>query len=188
MRDQAKYQTYEASNFFGDRRSSRPPVEGTVARGQLRSDSLLFTGKVGGAFATEYPFAITKEVLERGRNRFNIYCTPCHDRTGSGNGMIVQRGLKAPPSFHIDRLRTSAPGYFFDVMTNGFGVMYDYSAQLRPEDRWAVAAYIRVLQLSQNATVQDVPAADRPLLDNPGARGATSGATHGGGEPHGGGH
>ena len=198
MRDQPKFKSYAATDFFGDRRAMRPPVEGTVARGQLKSDTLLYTGKVGKEFATEYPFEITRAVLERGRDRYGIYCTPCHDRTGSGNGMIVQRGMKVPPSYHIERLRNSPPGYFFDVMTNGFGVMYDYSAQLRPEDRWAIAAWIKVLQFSQSASVNDVPAEARPFLDHPelqrphgagagheGAAGPGGAADHGG---TGGGH
>lgn len=192
MRDQPKFKTYAATDFFGDRRAMRPPVAGTVARGQLLADTLLYTGKVGKEFAAEYPFEITREVLERGRDRFNIYCTPCHDRTGSGRGMIVLRGLKQPPSYHIDRLRNSPPGYFFDVMTNGFGVMYDYSAQIRPEDRWAIAAWIKVLQYSQNATVADVPAAARPWLDHPEQQpipgreaGGHEGGAHEGGGSHG---
>jgi mono/diheme cytochrome c family protein len=191
MRDQPKLKPFRASDFWGDRRSMRPPVDGTIARGHLRADTLLYTGKSAGKPVDQFPFALTAERLQRGRERFNIYCTPCHDYTGSGRGMIVQRGLKQPPSFHIDRLRNAPAGYFFDVITNGFGVMYDYSAQIKPEDRWAIVAYIRTLQLSQRASLSDVPPAERAGLDRPkpapGAAPAAPGA-HGTTPPGGGGH
>ena len=128
-----------------------------MARGDLREDSYLYTGKIGNAPGDYMPFPATKEVLARGRERFNIYCTPCHGRVGDGGGFIPTRGFRRPPSYHIDRLRKVPLGYFFDVMTNGFGVMPDYSAQVSPRDRWAIAAYIRALQLSQNATTAEVP-------------------------------
>jgi len=115
---------------------------------------------------------VTTVVLARGQERFGVYCTPCHGRLGRGDGMIVQRGFKAPPSFHNDRLRLAPPGYYFDVMTHGFGGMADYAAQLPAEDRWAVVAYIRALQLSQHATVGDVPADKRALLEDQPAGGA----------------
>lgn len=181
MRDQPKYRPYRASDFFGDRRSVRAPVEGTVARGQLHADTLLYTGKLNGRAADLFPFEITADVLARGQERFNIYCSPCHDYTGSGRGMIVQRGHKQPPSFHIPRLRQAPAGYFFDVITNGFGAMYDYSYQLRPEERWAVIAWIRTLQTSQRAGLADVPASERAGLDRPAAAKGTP-------APHGGGH
>jgi hypothetical protein len=164
MHVQPKYLPYEPTNFFGDGRSERQPVPGTVARGHLRLDELLYTGKENGALADKFPFPITRADLERGRERYNIYCTPCHDYTGTGNGMIVQRGFPPPPSFHIDRLRTAPAGHFFDVMTNGFGAMYGYAARIEPEDRWRIAAYVRVLQQSRHASVEDVPAAERRKL------------------------
>lgn len=164
MHDQAKAEPLEASDFFADRRSARPVVAGTVARGHLRLDEHLYTGKVNGEYARTFPFAITKEVLERGRERFNIYCSPCHGHLGDGNGMVVQRGFRRPPSYHTDRLREAAPGYFFDVITNGFGTMFDYADRIVPEDRWAIVAYIRALQLSQNADLEMVPAEHRDEL------------------------
>jgi hypothetical protein len=164
MHVQPKYLPYEPTTFFADGRSERQPVPGTVARGQLRLDDLLFTGTENGAEATRFPFPITREDLDRGRERFNIYCTPCHDYTGSGNGMIVQRGFPHPPSFHTDRLRQAPVGHFFGVMTNGFGRMYSYADRVDVGDRWRIAAYIRVLQLSRNASVDDVPQADRDKL------------------------
>lgn len=167
MHDQPKYRPYRPSRFFADGRSQRPLVAGTVARGHLNEDTLLYTGKVGDAFSAELPFPATKAMLQRGQERYNIYCTPCHDRVGTGNGMIVQRGYKRPPSFHEDRLRQQPPGYFYNAIANGFGVMPDYAAQISVHDRWAIAAYIRVLQLSQNAMLADVPEADRAKLDAP---------------------
>jgi hypothetical protein len=164
MHVQPKYLPYEPTNFFGDGRSERQPVAGTVARGHLRLDELLYTGKENGVLADKFPFAITRADLERGRERYNIYCTPCHDYTGTGYGMIVQRGFPSPPSFHIDRLRTAPAGHYFDVMTNGFGAMYSYAARIEPEDRWRIAAYVRVLQQSRHASVDDVPAANRQRL------------------------
>jgi len=164
MHDQPKYQAYEASAFFADGRASRPRVPGTVARGQLAEDALFHTGMAGEAFAEVFPFAVTGDVLARGRERYDIFCAPCHDRVGNGNGMIVQRGFKRPPSFHDERLRTSPPGYFFAVMTNGFGVMSSYAAQVPPRDRWAITAYVRALQLSQHAVLAEWPVAVRAEL------------------------
>ena len=164
MHLQPKYLPYEPSHFFRDGRSERPPVPGTVARGHLRLDELLYTGQENGAVSNRFPFPITKADLDRGREQYNVFCTPCHDYTGSGNGMIVQRGFPKPPSYHIDRLRTAPVGHFFDVMTNGFGEMYSYGSRISPEDRWRIAAYIRVLQLSQHATIQDVPESQRQKL------------------------
>lgn len=165
MANQPKHEPLEASAFFKDGRSARPPVPGTVARGHLREDDHLYTGKVNGQLVSTFPFAVNRPVMERGRERFTIYCTPCHGALGDGTGVIVSRGLKQPPSFHIDRLRESPPGHFFDVMTNGLGAMQDYSAQISAEDRWAVVAYIRALQLSQNATLNDVPASERARME-----------------------
>lgn len=157
MHDQPKYIPLRQSDFFGDGRSSRPLIAGTVARGLLKEDTKFYTGKENGQPISEFPLPVTMDLLKRGQNRFNIYCSPCHGQTGNGLGMIVRRGMRRPPSYHIDRLRQQPIGYFFDVITNGFGAMYDYSAQIEPRDRWAIAAYIRVLQRSQHASPADVP-------------------------------
>jgi mono/diheme cytochrome c family protein len=157
MADQPRYRPLQQSTFFGDDRSARPLPPGTVAQGQLKADERFSTGKSGGALVTTLPVPLTRELLARGQERFNIFCSPCHDRTGNGGGMVVQRGYRRPPSYHIDRLRVAPIGHFFDVITNGFGAMPDYAAQVLPADRWAIAAYIRALQLSQNATLADVP-------------------------------
>lgn len=165
MHDQPKYTTYAPSQFFANGASARQPVEHSVPRGSVSEDTLLFTGRENGAPAAQFPFAVTAAVLSRGQTRFDAFCAPCHDRTGSGNGMIVQRGYKRPTSFHEPRLRDSAPGYFFQAISNGFGVMPGYAAQIPDvQDRWAIIAYIRALQLSQNATLADVPAAERAVL------------------------
>jgi cytochrome c553 len=164
MHLQPKYLPYEPTDFFADGRSERQPIPGTVARGQLRLDELFYTGRENGVVANKFPFPITRADLERGRERFNVYCTPCHDYTGSGRGMIVQRGFPQPPSYHIQRLRDAPAGHFYEVITDGFGVMYSYAARIEPADRWRVAAYIRVLQVSQSATIQDVPADQRQNL------------------------
>jgi Cytochrome C oxidase, cbb3-type, subunit III len=165
MHDQPKYVPLRPSDFFADGRSARPLSEGTVARGYLDANVLLYTGKgADGKPSNEFPMPVTKELLLRGQQRFNIYCSPCHDRTGSGDGMIVRRGYRRPPTYHSDRLRQQPNGYFFDVITRGFGAMPDYAAQVQPEDRWAIVAYIRALQLSQQASINDVPAADRSQL------------------------
>ena len=164
MADQPRYGPLAPSDFFADGRSARPLVPGTVARGQLRDDELFYTGKSGKAFAKELPFPVTLQVLERGRERFNIYCTPCHDRIGSGNGMVVQRGLRRPPSYHIDRLREAPVGYFYDIITNGFGAMPDYAERIVPRDRWAIVAYVRTLRLSQHVTLDEVSPAERERL------------------------
>lgn len=164
MHIQPKYLPYEPTSFFADGRSERQPVPGTVARGHLRLDELFYTGRENGVVSNRFPFPITHADLDRGRERYNIYCTPCHDYTGSGRGMIVQRGFPQPPSYHIQRLREAPVGHFFEVMTNGFGAMYSYAARVDPADRWRIAAYIRVLQLSESATVQDVPQEERQKL------------------------
>lgn len=171
MHDQPKYIPLRPTDFFGDGRSERPLIEGTVARGHLRDDAALYTGKgPDGKPLDTFPFAVTKKVIERGQDRFNVYCSPCHDRTGRGNGMVVRRGYRHPPSYHSDRLRQVPNGYIFDVITNGFGAMPDYAAQIPPEDRWAIVAYVRALQLSQNAALSDVPPEARAQLDQGGAR------------------
>jgi mono/diheme cytochrome c family protein len=159
MQVQPKQNPLSRSDFFSDQRSERPPVEGTVARGQLREDTYFYTGKIGNNPGNYMPFAVTKEVLDRGRERYNIYCALCHSRVGDGNGFVPSRGFaRKPPSYHIERLQKAPLGYFYDVMTNGFGIMSDYASQVSPEDRWKIVAYIRALQLSENATRADVPA------------------------------
>ena len=158
MHDQPKYTAYKPSDFFADQRSARPAVEGTIAQGHLNEDELLYAGRVGGQPATMFPFAIDEPLMRRGRERYDIFCSPCHGLTGDGDGMVVQRGYRRPPSFHTDRLRDAPPGHIYDVITNGFGAMPDYAAQIPVRDRWAIAAYMRALQLSQNAAASQLPA------------------------------
>jgi mono/diheme cytochrome c family protein len=182
MQNQPYKRPLAESDFYADKRSARPLVEGTVARGDLRADTYFYTGKIGKDDGDYMPFPVTATVLARGQQRFNIYCSPCHGEAGDGNGMIVERGLKRPPSYHNERLRKAPIGYFFDVMTNGFGAMLDYSQQVTPQDRWAIAAYIRALQLSQNATQADVPEGQQVASEPPagvviGAPYDTQGAT-----------
>ncbi len=167
MHDAPRVEAYEATNAFEDGQGNRMPVEGTVPRGFLNDDELLYTGKVNGQPADLFPFPVTRETLDRGRERYTAFCTPCHGPTGRGNGMIVQRGFRQPASFHDERLRAAAAGYFFEVMTNGFGAMQDYRSAVEVNDRWAIAAYIRALQYSQRATLDDVPAEHRGALDAP---------------------
>jgi len=164
MHVQPKYKPLEPSTFFADGRSERPAVPGTVPRGQAHIDELFYTGRINGQLADIFPFPITRQDLDRGRERFNIYCTPCHDYTGSGRGMIVQRGFQRPPSYHSDRLRQAPVGHFFEVISNGYGAMYSYATRVPVGDRWRIAAYIRALQLSQHATVEDVPVSERSQL------------------------
>lgn len=164
MQDQPRYEPLEASPFFADGQASRPLVSDTVARGHLRTDAHLYAGMSGGTPADTLPFAVTYDLLARGRGRFDIYCSPCHGRLGNGDGMIVRRGFAQPPSLHSDRLRAAPVGHFFIVITHGFGAMPDYAAQISPEDRWAIVAYMRALQLSQHATLADVPAEERAKL------------------------
>ena len=178
MHDQPRYKPLAKSDFFVDLRSARPPVAGTVARGQLQEDTYFYTGKIGTSPGDYMPFAVNEDVLARGRERFDIYCSPCHSRLGDGNGMIPQRGFRAPPSYHTERLRKAPLGYFFDVMTNGFGAMPEYASQIPPRDRWAIVAYIRALQLSQDATMADVPPEQKVPSAPPEFRGEPgSGAT-----------
>ena len=167
MYNQPRQKPYAPSSFFDDGRSARPPVPGTIARGQLDDDPHLYTGRVNGQLVTTFPFPVDRAVLERGRNRYNIYCAPCHDRIGNGNGMVVLRGYRQPPSLHIDRLRQAPVGHEFDVITNGLGAMPDYAAQIEVHDRWAIVAYIRALQLSQRATTAEVPPEELRKLEPP---------------------
>ncbi len=169
MQVQPKFIPLRENDFYADQRSARTPVEGTIARGQLEDDPLLYTGKVDGKEANEFPFAITEKDLARGRERFNIFCSPCHSQLGEGNGMIVQRGFKKPPSYYEPRLMNAPVGHFFNVMTNGWGAMGDYSAQVPVADRWRIAAYIRALQFSQPAKGGNAPAAQQGMTsDEPG--------------------
>lgn len=169
MYDQPKYDPLEASRFFADGMASRAPVAGTVARGHLKTDLHLHAGRVKGELARTMPFELTADVIERGRERYDIFCSPCHGGLGAGDGMVVRRGMKAPPSFHIDRLREAPIGHTFDVITNGFGAMYSYASRVPVHDRWAIAAYVRAIQLSQNARMNDVPDAERADLEGKGS-------------------
>jgi hypothetical protein len=164
MHDQPKYTPYKASDFFTDQRSARPLIEGTIPQGHLNDDELLYTGRDGGQYAEVFPFAIDQAAMQRGRERYEIFCSPCHGLTGAGDGMVVQRGYRQPSSFHNDRLREAAPGHLFDVITNGFGAMPDYAMQVPVRDRWVITAYVRALQLSQYARVAELsPAAQEQL-------------------------
>ena len=156
MHNQPKFYPQRGTTFYTDGRSVRPQVENTVGRDQMHQDAYFYTGIEGGKEGDGLPIPLTQAVMERGQERYNVYCTPCHSRVGNGVGMIVQRGYRPAGNFHTDRLRGAPLGHFFAVMTNGYGAMPDYAAQLTPEDRWAVAAYIRALQLSQNAKQSDV--------------------------------
>ncbi len=186
MHDTPRYEAFEASDFFADKRAMRPFVEGTVARGMLRDNDLFYTAtSEDGELTTSLPpeVVVDTALLERGQQRFDIYCAPCHSQLGDGNGMVVQRGFKRPASLHDQRLRDERVGYFFDVITNGFGQMPNYAAQIAPADRWAVVAYIRALQLSQGATLDDVPADERRALES-GVAPAAGGASQEGGATH----
>ena len=165
MHDTPRYEAFEASSSFPNGSASRTAPAGTVARGWLRDDEALYTGKVGGQVVDQFPFPIAAADLQRGQARFNIYCTPCHGRLGDGQGMVVQRGLRQAASYHQDRLRQEKLGYFYDVVTNGFGAMQGYAEQIPVRDRWLIVAYVRTLQLSQHAAVADVPADGRVELE-----------------------
>jgi mono/diheme cytochrome c family protein len=165
MHDQPKYRPLRESEIFADGRSARPLVAGTVARGSLREDAVYFTGKSGTQFVAQIPVEVTPALLARGQERYQIFCSPCHGRTGRGDGMVVQRGFKAPSSYHVDRLRAMPIGYYYDVITNGFATMPDYAGQVPPADRWAIAAYVRVLQFSQYAPATEIPAEHRRAVD-----------------------
>jgi mono/diheme cytochrome c family protein len=180
MANQARYDPLEPSDFFADGMSARPRLAETVARGEVGGDPYLETGKINGQLGDGFPFAVTEAVMDRGQERFNIYCSQCHGRLGDGNGMIPSRGFRRPPSFHTLTLRNARAGHLFDVMTNGFGSMPPYKTMIPPQDRWAIAAYIRALQLSQSATMNDVPADQRAGIGVPVSSPAPP--------PHGGGH
>jgi mono/diheme cytochrome c family protein len=175
MRDNSRLQPYEPNAFYAGGQSERQVISGTVALGMLHTDDPLYTGRVGDQLATTFPITITRAVLARGQERFNIYCAPCHGLLGDGQGMIVARGFSPPPTFHQQRLRDAPVGHFFDVITNGYGRMYSYASRVEPADRWAIIAYIRALQLSQNATAADLAAAQRQSArdQTPAGQGAT---------------
>jgi mono/diheme cytochrome c family protein len=164
MHDQPKYKVNGWSNFFPDHRNNRPLVPNTIARGRLHDDDLLYRGRIDGKFAEVYPMAITADVLERGRQRYAIYCLPCHSPEGDGNGIAVQRGMKRPPSYHIERLQKVTPGYLYDVITNGFGSMYDYADRINVQDRWAIVAYVQTLQASQNTQFDQLTPVEQDRL------------------------
>jgi mono/diheme cytochrome c family protein len=182
MHNEPRYKPLAESDFFKDHRSARPMVEGTVARGHLRIDEARYTGKINGEEIDQFPIPITKEDIERGQTRFNVYCTPCHSRIGDGNGMIVLRGFRQPPSYYSDRLRNEPVGHYFDVITNGFGAMASYASRVQTDDRWRIIAYIRALQLSESASINDVPADQRQNLavePPPRTAGESTGPTQG---------
>ena len=157
MHDQPRYKPLAGTDFFGDGRSARPEIDGTVARGHLRTDTARFTGKVDGQDIDAFPFPITKDDLARGQQRFNIYCSPCHGAVGDGNGVVKKYGMGAVPTYHDDRLRKMADGEIFNTITNGKGQMNPYADKLKAPDRWAVIAYVRALQRAQTGTAADVP-------------------------------
>ena len=176
MHDQPKYRGLRGSDFFANGQSARPLIANTIARGHLNEDRLLMTGKDGAADTAVFPFPVTDAVMARGQERFDSYCSPCHGRTGMGDGMVVRRGFRRPPSFSEERLRNAAVGHFYDVITNGLGVMPDYQTQVPVNDRWAIVAYVRALQLSAYAPLDVVPATDRGKLDENRIAAATSAA------------
>jgi mono/diheme cytochrome c family protein/REP element-mobilizing transposase RayT len=165
MMNQPKAKPLSESDFFSNGANARQPPAHTVARGDAREDTAFYTGQANGIYVTQVPVKLTRELMTRGRERFDAICAECHDRTGSGNGMVVRRGFPQPPSFHVDRLRNAPIGHFFDVITNGYGVMYSYATRVEPEERWAIAAYIRALQLSHNANLSEVDPAERAALE-----------------------
>ena len=167
MHNQPRYKPLAASTFFGDGRSSRPVIEDTVARGHMRLDEARFTGKLNGADVNAFPFNITRADIRRGQERFNIYCSPCHGRAGDGRGMIVRRGFRQPPSYYSERVMKAPIGHYFDVVTNGFGAMPSYASRVPVDDRWRIISYIKALQYSETASINDVPPDHRADLDKP---------------------
>jgi len=180
MQNQPKYKNLRPSDLFADGMSARPQEEGTIAQGQLRRDPHFFEGKVDGKHVTEFPMKVDRPLLERGRERYDIFCAVCHGKTGEGDGRVVQRGFPVPPSYHIDRLKDAPAGYFYDVITNGFGRMYGYAAEIEPRDRWAITAYVRALQASRGVPAADLTVSERAALDAPAneTSGAKSTAHH----------
>jgi len=166
MRDQARIKPFQETPFFVDMRSARPLPPGTIPRGQLNENSEYYSGRNSDGFAPKAPVKITKDLLQRGRERYTIYCSVCHGADGYGRGIVVEHGFTPPSSYHVDRLRAMPDGYFFDVITHGKGAMFSYSNRVASDDRWAIVAYIRVLQMSQHATLNDVPESERSKLGN----------------------
>jgi mono/diheme cytochrome c family protein len=166
MATQARLRAYEESPVFPDGSSARMPVEGTVARGTLIDDAAVATGRRDGQPVQEIPVPVTRALLERGRQRYDIYCAPCHSRSGDGQGIIVQRGFTAPPSYHVDRLREAPAGHFFEVITRGYGAMFSYADRVPVADRWAIVSYIRALQKSQHARASELPPKLRQQLED----------------------
>ena len=183
MHDAPRFKPLQENPFYEDGRASRPIPAGTVARGFLKDDDVFYTGMQNGAPVEKIPMPLTDAVVQRGQERYNIYCSPCHGVAGDGDGMIVKRGYKKPPSYHDPRLRNERAGYFFDVMTRGFGQMPDYAAQVSPKDRWAIVAYVRALQLSQHATVGDLTSREKDRLEHPEAAAPAAGPEAGEGAP-----
>lgn len=165
MQDQPRFKPLAGSRFFADSRSARPVPAGTIARDELNDTDVLHTGLENGTFITRFPVPVTKQLLTRGEQRYNIFCTPCHGFLGDGNGMVARRGFKWPANLHTDRLRNAPPGYLFQVISNGYGAMPAYRHQIEPPDRWAILAYVRALELSRNATVDDAPADAKVQLE-----------------------
>ena len=165
MQDQPKYKPLAESHFFADGRSARPVPRGTIAMDELTSDDSTHTGSSGNKFLTQIPMPVNRTLLVRGQDRYNIYCSPCHGRLGDGDGMVHRRGFWVPPSLHTDRLRAVTPGYLFQVIDNGYGAMPAYDEQIPVRDRWAIVAYLRVLQFSRHGTIEDVPPSGRGKLD-----------------------
>jgi mono/diheme cytochrome c family protein len=167
MAETGREKPLDASTVFDDQRVARPLVPGTVARGQLKADAVFYTGKGRDGLVDQLPVPLTKDLLARGRDRFEIFCAPCHGRVGTGDGAVAKRGMRPPPSYHIQRLKEAPVGHFFDVITNGFGIMPEYAGQVPPADRWAIAAYIRVLQVSQGIPAAELTPDERAKLDAP---------------------
>jgi hypothetical protein len=167
MANQPRYDPLAPSNFFPNGMSAQPVISDTVAYGQPMTDTLLYVGTVGGQPAATFPFPVTQEVMLRGQTRFNVFCSPCHGAVGDGQGIVAQRGFCCPASFHTDRLRSAPAGLFFDVITNGFGRMPAYATEIPVRDRWAIIAYVRALQLSQHAALDDVPPDQRNFSTAP---------------------
>jgi mono/diheme cytochrome c family protein len=176
---QPKTEPLRASEFYADGASARPLVPGTIAQGHLRVDEGYFTGQTNGKWLKDIPMPVTMELLKRGQDRFNIYCVPCHGRLGDGNGMIANRGfeLRRPVgNYHTDRLRNMPAGHFYDVITNGYGAMFSYASRVEPQDRWAIVAYIRALQLAHHANaaqaqkaLEMMPQSETPKTSEEGA-------------------
>jgi len=174
MYDQPKYDAYDPSTFFKDGSSSRQQIDGTVARGDLEADSLYYTGKIDGKDADVFPFAVDRELLELGRERYLIYCSPCHGRAGDGRGMVVRRGFSPPPTFHSEYLYKKPVGHLYNVITHGYGAMYSYAARVPVRHRWAITAYIRAMQYSRQASPDDLTPAEQKFLASPPPAGQTS--------------